>query len=73
MKHIQPGFTFCLVKINYGKTSEIPVSFSSIFQKLSQTYEQIMTDPGNPAFTYEGISLQTSNKQGFTKSLLYSF
>lgn len=36
-------------------------------------YEQNMTDPGNSVLTYEGISLQASNNQGLTESLLYSF
>lgn len=72
-KHIQLGFTFGLVKINYGKTSEILLSFSCIFQKLAQMYEQNMTNSRSSVFTYEGISLQASNNQGLAESLPYSF
>lgn len=70
---MQLGFIFCLVKMNYVRTSGTPVSFSGIFKEIAQMYEQNVKDPNNSVFTYEVITFQPSHNQGFTESLLMSF
>lgn len=70
---IQLGFIFCLVKMNYVRTSGTPVSFSGIFKEIAQMYEQNVNDPNNSVFTYKVITFQLSHIQGFTKSVLYIF
>lgn len=70
---IQLGFIFCLVKMNYVRTSDTPVSSGGIFKEIAQMYIQNVNYQNNSVFTYEVTTFPSSHNQRFTESLLYIF